>query len=827
MPEPLPIDEVLPAIVEAVSTAGAAVITAPTGAGKTTRVPPALLGVCSGRIVMLEPRRVASRAAARRMASERGWTLGRQAGYQVRLDRVWSDETRILVVTEGILTRMLQDDPLLEGVGAVILDEFHERSIHADLALAMVRQVRRARDGLAIVVMSATIDPEPVAAYLGGCPVVTGQGRSHPVEILHLDQPESHPLLEPLGKGVKLVLGKTGGDVLVFLPGVREIRQATRRLERLAAEQDLDLVPLYGDLPGEAQDAALEPGRRRRVVLATNVAETSITIPSVTGVLDTGLARVPRYDAATGLDRLEVVRISRASAAQRAGRAGRTAPGVCLRLWTGTETAMMREEQDPEILRIDLSSTVLELLAWGEDPERFGWFEPPGAGSIERAVRLLRRLGAVDDGSITSTGRSMSRLPVHPRLARLVLEAHGLGHTGTACLLAALLSERSPVHTKIDPERRGPRFRSRSDVLDRLAAVSGEESPFEEDEINRGAVRFIRRAGKHLADVAGRRLGKEGEPSCGREETLLRSILAAYPDKVARRRGRGSDRAVMVGGRGVRLVPESAVLDDELFVAADVDAGRRGERSELLVRQASGVEPDWLEGLVRREEHVFVEDRVRAIERTLYEDLAIREKPGRIDPTRAAQILASHASRDLDRALELGEEPLRTFRARVRFLAAHMPGLGLPDLDREHLVSLLPLICTGRSSYEEVRKAGVVEIITGTLGHDRVRALDREAPERIEVPGGSRIRLDYTADGPPILAVRIQEAFGMRDTPRVAGGRVPVMLHLLAPNMRPQQVTQDLASFWTNTYPEVRRELRGRYPKHAWPEDPMAAGRKR
>ncbi|MBW2262442.1 MAG: ATP-dependent helicase HrpB [Deltaproteobacteria bacterium] len=798
--DPLPIDEALAGIVEAITGSGACIVRAPTGAGKTTRVPPALLEAVKGRIVMLEPRRVAVRAAARRMAAENGWKLGREVGYQIRFDRVCSDETRILVVTEGILTRMLQDDPLLEGTGAVILDEFHERSIHADLALAMTRHVRaEVRPDLWILVMSATIDPAPVAAYLGGCHVIESPGRGHPVEILHLDSPESRPLQEPLVKGVVFLLQRTDGDVLVFLPGVREIHKVQQRLARYARDRRVRLMPLFGGLPAEAQDAVLEPSKGRKVILSTNVAETSITIPGVTAVLDSGLARVPAYDPSAGLDRLEVGRISRASAEQRAGRAGRTAPGVCLRLWTRTETARMRAEEDPEILRIDLAGPVLDLLAWGEDPAAFSWLTPPPENAIRRALDLLALLGAVREGKITDLGRTMARLPAHPRLARLVVEGHRLGRPREACLTAALLSDPWGV-------REGPQVGSRSDVLDLVPT------------------RRIEKAGDQLWRIASRCLGKPPSPPQDEEEPLLRAILAAYPDRIARRRSPGSDRGVMVGGRGVRITDRSSVLDAELFACVELDAGRRGERSEALVRRASEVLPEWLPAsrIDSKIEHVIEDGRVRATERTLYAGLVIGERSVGVDPERASALLAGAATLDLGKALGLSAEPMRTFLLRVRFAARHVPDLDLPDLDEEHLRSLLPLLCTGKSSFDEIRGPALMEMIRGTLTHSQAQGLEQAAPERIQVPSGNRIRLDY---GPeiPVLAVRIQELFGMTQTPSLARGRVAVMLHLLAPNMRPQQVTQDLESFWANTYPTVRKELRGRYPKHAWPEDPASA----
>jgi ATP-dependent helicase HrpB len=446
MPAPLPIDEALPALIAALREGPAAVLIAPTGAGKTTRVPPALLaaGIGAGKqIVMLEPRRIAARAAARRMAEEGGqegqWTLGRDVGYQVRFERRAGPETKILVVTEGILVQRLQADPFLEDVGAVIFDELHERNLQTDLSLAMARRVQRdARPDLKLLAMSATLDPGPVAAFLGDCPVIESRGRLHPVDIFYMDHPDDRALPGQIAAGVRRVLDATPGDLLAFLPGVGEIQRSTEALAGLAAERDLAVLPLYGDLPAERQDEVLRPLSRRKVVLATNVAETSITIDGVTAVVDSGLVRRLRFDPATGLDRLELGKVSRASADQRAGRAGRQAPGICLRLWPAWEHAALPERETPEIARVDLAGPALQLLAWGEpDLAAFDWLEPPDPSALAAATLLLRQLGAVDGHGVTALGRTMARLPIHPRLARLLVAGHRLGRTSEAALLAA------------------------------------------------------------------------------------------------------------------------------------------------------------------------------------------------------------------------------------------------------------------------------------------------------------------------------------------------------------------------------------------------------
>jgi ATP-dependent helicase HrpB len=831
MPTPLPIDEALPALIAALREGPAAVLIAPTGAGKTTRVPPALLaaGIGEGKqIVMLEPRRIAARAAARRMAEEGGlyedqWTLGREVGYQVRFERRAGPETKILVVTEGILVQRLQADPFLEDVGIVIFDELHERNLQTDLSLAMARRVQRdARPDLKLLAMSATLDPGPVAAFLGDCPVIESRGRLHPVDVLYTDRPDDRALAGQIAAGVRRVLDATPGDVLVFLPGVGEIQ---RSAEALAGLRDLAVLPLYGDLPAEKQDEVLRPLSRRKVVLATNVAETSITIDGVTAVVDSGLVRRLRFDPATGLDRLELGKVSRASADQRAGRSGRQAPGVCLRLWPAWEHATLPERETPEIARVDLAGPALQLLAWGEpDLAAFDWLEPPDPAALSAATLLLRQLGAIDDHGVTATGKTMARLPVHPRLARLLIEGHRLGRTEEAALLAALLSERDPFPRGV--RGAGPRRASRSDLLDRLDALEAfEKRKAPEADLHAGVARFVLRARDQLVEMARRELS-EGKGGGTGDEPLLRALLAAYPDRVARRREPRSPRGVMVGGRGVRLAEESAVLEAPLFLCVDLDAGRSGPLSEALVRKASEVEPEWLPGLRAAVELEFDEsrERVAAWKRTRYEDLVIAETevpPPDVDET--ARALAEAAAGRLDRALSLDDPEVSSFLARVRSLAEWMPELALPRFGEEEIRALLPALAAGRKSFAELRRAPLLDVLQGALSYPQREAVRREAPERLAVPSGSQIRIAYEPGRPPVLAARIQEMFGLAETPRVAAGRVPVLLHLLAPNGRPQQVTHDLRSFWETTYPQVRKELAGRYPKHSWPQDPWNA----
>ena len=841
---PLPIDGVVPDLVAALRDAPAAVLTAPPGAGKTTRVPPALLaaGIAGeGRIVVLEPRRIAARAAARRMAEENGWQLGGEVGYQVRFDRRAGPRTRILVVTEGILVQMLQADPFLAGIGALVFDEFHERSLHVDLALAMARRVQReVRPDLRLLVMSATLDPGPVAAFLGDCPIVVSPGRLFPVAVEHLAPPPSSDPRGPdlavqVAAGVRRALAASPGDLLVFLPGVGEIARCGEALAPLAAERGLAVLPLYGDLPAEQQDAALRLMASRKVVLATNVAETSVTVDGVTAVVDSGLARRLRFDPATGLDRLELARVNRASADQRAGRAGRQAPGLCVRLWPAWEDAALQPAELPEIRRVDLAAPALQLLAWGEtDLAAFGWFEPPEPAALAAALRLLERLGAVDGSGVTALGRTLARLPVHPRLGRLLVEGHARGVPAEAALLAALLAERDPFRAGARGPGK-PGKASRSDLLDRLEDLAAfERGAVWPENLNPGAARQVLRARDQLADLVRRELGSAPAIAAQRDDALLRSLLAAYPDRLARRREPGSSRAVMVGGRGVVLAEESAVRSPELFLCVDLaePAGARpgapASSSEARVRKASAVEASWLppERLRTAVEVGFDPQRERVVawKRTRCEDLAIAEAEVPVpDDGTAAEVLAAAAAERLARALPLDDPEVESFLARIRSLALWRPELGLPAFGEDDLRALLPALAAGRRSLAELRKAPLCDLLEGLLTREQREALEREAPERLEVPSGSRIRLAYEPGRPPVLAARIQELFGLAETPRVAGGRVPVLLHLLAPNGRPQQVTHDLRSFWETTYPQVRRELAGRYPKHAWPQDPWTA----
>ena len=765
------------------------------------------------------------------MAAENGWTLGGEVGYQVRFEDRISNRTRIAVVTEGVLLRRLHDDPFLQEVGVVVFDEFHERNLNSDLALGMVRQIQQSvRTDLKIVVMSATLAPEPVAAYLNGCPTIECAGRTHPVEISYLNPPERQPAADLAAVGVRQLLGRTGGHLLVFLPGLREIRQAKRLLTGAADAAGCDLLELYGDLPLEQQTAVLEPGSRRKIVLATNVAETSLTIPGVTAVVDSGWARTLRYDPRVGLDRLELTPISQAAAEQRAGRAGRTQPGLCLRLWDERSQRARPPFEEPEVRRVDLASAVLQLLCWIEpDPDAFPWFEPPRPEALARARTLLRQLGAADKHGVTKLGGRMARLPVHPRLGRLLAESERQGCVARAALAAALLSERSPFGRPAEgaPRRRNPDYHSRSDLLDQVVALEEYEATGRGDSAWGPIVRPAARTLFQVRDQLTRQLGgawRRRPPAVEPDTALLRSLLAAFPDRLAKRREPGSRRGVMVGGRGVRLADESAVLEGDLFLCLDVD----GAGSEAWVRRASLVERGWLpeNGLREATEVAFdpVGQRVTARRRRYWEDLLLEETTAAIPNAEdAAQLLAQAARENWDRVFPHDDTAVAGFVARARWLQEQLPEADLPALDEVTLQELLPALCQGRRSFAELRAAPWLTALRGLYRFDQLQTLDRETPERLTVPSGRSVPLRYEPGKPPVLAVRIQELFGWSETPRIARGRAAVLLHLLAPNMRPQQVTDDLRSFWNTGYQIVRKELRRRYPKHAWPEDPWSA----
>ena len=817
----LPIDVVLADVLAALDDAGSVVLLAPPGAGKTTRVPPAIVDAgLVGRLLCLQPRRVAARAAARRIAEERGGRVGGEVGYRVRFEARVGPETRIELLTEGLLVRRLQADPLLEGVGCVVLDEFHERSLHADLALSLLREVRReVRADLRLVVMSATLDPGPVAAWLDA-PVVRADGRAFPVAVSYAVRADDRRVEARVASAVRRALADGARGVLAFLPGAGEIERTAEHLEGL---EGAVVHRLHGRLPARDQDAALAPlatdDPRAKVVLATNVAETSVTVAGITAVVDSGLARQPRYDAALGLERIERVPVSQASAEQRAGRAGRLAPGRCLRLWTEAEHRGRPAYETPEVRRVDLARAALEVRGWGSDPHRFGWFEAPPAATLERADALLRRLGGLDEAGVTALGRTLLALPLHPRLGRVVAAGHAAGVLHDAAAVAALAAER-------DIFREPPDHSGDSDLLLRLELLDRRgQAP---RGVNRSALEQARRARDQLVRAAESVLGP-----CPRREadepTLLRLLLTAFPDRVARRRAPRSERFKLAGGGGAVISPRSAVKDAEWILAVGLEGGRRGERSEHVIRIASAIDPAWLE-VDRALETRFDADREAVVGRLVdrYLDLVVAERAAEPDPVAAAVALAEAARAAPLRALTVDRDA-EAFLGRLRWLAARRPDLGLPTFpelpgatEGAAASTLIEAACAGRRSFAETRRVALCPLARGLMSRRAREQLASLAPTHVPGPRGRDLKLRYGPDHPPILEARIQHLFGLRETPRVAGA--PVRLHLLAPNGRPAQITDDLLGFWQNTYADVRKDLRGRYPRHAWPEDPLTEG---
>jgi len=839
LPADLPVASVLAEAVAA-SRTGAVVVTAPPGSGKTMLVPAAILDdlPANSQVILLQPRRLAARAVARQIAHLRGGEPGGEVGYRVRFESCVRRDTRLVVETTGIMLRRLVGDMTIEGIGAVVLDEFHERSLEMDLILGLLVRLRETlRPDLRIVVMSATLDAAPVAALLGvdgrGCPVVSAQGRVFPVQTRYLRHGDRRDLVERVATTVPEAVRGTDGHVLVFLPGVGEIIRCQQEIGAALDRQGIAVLPLYGDLPPDQQDRVLADIGRRKVILSTNVAETSLTIPGVTAVIDSGLARQSLVSHATGLPRLELVPISQASADQRAGRAGRTAPGICWRLWDEAAHQYRPAADLPEAVRGDLAGPLLQLMALGEAND-FPWLDPPPPEAMATARSLLAHLGAVATTAagrdeVTPPGHALLRLPAHPRLARLLLAGARRGVLREASVAAALLSERDPFRT---PRGGGPRdrhtVRTRSDVVDRVAALQAFRAgiPIGDPSLEPhpgGAHNVLRVAEQlyHLVDVP------LAERAADPAAALMLALLEAFPDRLAKLRPGTQDRAAMVGGRGVRL-DSSRLRGEPLFLAIDLDDAS----GEADVRLASAVERSWLDlealataNLTTGEELLFHPSRrqVEARLRTSWMDLALEETPTAIrDEAAAAALLAREAAAVFDRVMPPVDSPAGAFLARLRWLAATMSDLALPTLDDAALKSLLPELCSGLRSLDEVRAADWLSRLQAAVGYDRLTEIDRLAPTHLDLPNGKRFKLQYEPSGPPILAVRIQELFGVTETPRIAGGRIPLVLHLLGPNHRPQQVTSDLASFWKNTYPTVKKELRRRYPKHKWPDDPLA-----
>ena len=826
--ESLPVRECLPAIIDAVGESTPVVLKAPPGAGKTTGIPPALLadGIAgSGQTLLVQPRRLAARAAASRIARSMGVKLGQEVGYHVRFDKKTSKSTRLIAMTTGILLRRLQGDPLLEDVSCVLLDEFHERSLEIDLALGMLHRIRTTlRPELKLVVMSATLDPQPIVDFLGDAIPVTSEGRSYPVTLHHSKAVSRDYIDDQVVSILPQALDATDGHVLVFLPGVGEIRRTRSKIESMNLGHDFSIHDLYGDLPPKQQDAVLAESNQRKIVLATNVAETSITIPGVTCVIDSGQARVMQFDPQVGLPKLQLEPISQASAEQRAGRAGRTEPGVCFRTWPAASHRARKERDTPEIERCDFSDAMLTLAAWGErEVSEFPWLTLPPENAVTRARTTLQQLGAIDKNlGLTQLGTQMLTLPLHPRIARFMIQASELGIQSDAAIAAALLTERDPFRGG----RTNPSKGRDCDVGDRVDWMKDFMGGDRSAAYNQAAAHQIKR----VADQILRMLPESDhtDPTdhdqTSSSERLKRSLLAAYPDRVARRRTPGSDRGLMVGGRGVKLDRNSNTDSGELFLCIDVDS----KGSEASVRAASAIQEDWLNPeLIREVDEPFFHPSMKAVvarRRRYFQDLMLSESPIECQPgSIAGELLFKEARVNLDRILPTKDKEINGLLNRVRFLTETMPELELPRLDEDAMESVLKTLCQNNTSFDQLKAAPWLDHLRSRYDYGQFQMIEKHAPARMTVPSGNTVAVLYSDSQKPIIEVRIQELFGWKETPRVAGGRVPVQLHLLGPNRRPQQITEDLANFWKETYSHVRKELRGRYPKHHWPEDPTTA----
>ena len=826
----LPIETIIPKLQRAVSEHRNTVLTAQPGAGKTTHVPLALLKepwLANQRMIMLEPRRLAARAAAHRMAVTLGEQVGETVGYRIRLDTRIGPTTRIEVVTEGILTRLLQHDPSLNGYGLVIFDEFHERSLHADVGLALCLESQKIlREDLRLLVMSATLDCEKVARLLDHAPIIKCEGQSFPIDTHYLETPCSTSVETTVVQTVKRALTDHSGNLLVFLPGIAEIRRVERGLHAMNLGANLHVVSLYGNLSQQDQDRAIQlpPHGQRKIVLATNIAETSLTIEGICIVIDMGYARVAKFDPRSGMSRLDTIKVSRDSADQRQGRAGRLEPGTCYRLWTAAEHHALLQRTPPEMLEADLSSLTLELARWGTtDPNELSWLDLPPMGAYAHAKDLLKQLGALDEhGHITSHGTQMADMPLHPRLAHMVLKAKQLKMQSLACDIAVLLSERDFLKTQ--PGDRNTDLRTRMDFLSAAQNITHDRS------VDRVALQRIHQSTEQLK----RQLNLKTVPSHHRQSDLdkVGLLLAfAYPDRIAQCQNRKEHRYRLANGRGAYFSEPQALSAEDYLVIAQLDGGQQWARIFLAAPISLDALEEHCPELIRQVEFVTWDHRASAVsarqQRRLGEIIVQDQPLAHADPDQVTMALIEGIRQQGIVCLPWTKE-LRNWQARVNFMR-NVSGeeAGWPDINDQHLLDALedwlgPYV-SGVFRLDQVNRIDLRKPLHALLTWKQQKELDQLAPTHVLVPTGSRIPLDYCSHEIPILAVRLQEMFGQKDTLKIAGGKVSVMIHLLSPARRPVQVTQDLASFWKSSYQDVKKELKGRYPKHHWPDDPLRA----
>lgn len=838
MNQNLLINEIIPELKNRLATNPAVVLSAPPGSGKTTVVPLALLNepwLAGKTILLLEPRRLAARLVAAFMARQLGEEAGQTVGYRVRFESKVSPATRVEVVTEGVLTRRLQDDPELNGVGLVIFDEFHERSLQGDLTLALCLDVMTGlREDLKLLIMSATLDTGAISRLLDNAPVIMSKGQSYPVGVEYcrggqLLPPHPREIARQVTAAIHRALSEQPGDILVFLPGAAEIRHTQTLLAATLSPGEIAIHPLYGDLSLAAQTAAVQPDTqgRRRIILATPIAETSITIEGIHTVVDSGWKRSPQFDPNSGLSRLSTQRISHASATQRAGRAGRLGPGYCFRLWNIGEGHNLKPFDPPEILTADLSQLVLDLARWGvHDPARLRWLNPPPAGHFSQAQSVLLALGALGhQGHITPLGRKIAELPTHPRLGHMLMAAAEHGASALACDLAALLSERDIL-----------KGRDRSaDIEDRLhaLAVFHNDGPAAAKtlEVDTDACRRVTQTSRQLLDhlpkpVRVRYKGGETRPTATTGELLA----LAFPDRIAQRRAEGRGQYKLTSGRGALLPTHDRLTSQEYLAVAELDAGKTEGRIFLAAPLAKESLMTLFAARLQREDKVYWEEKsgtVKAHRLLRLAELILETAPLARPSAEAVLSALLSGLRSLGLAALPWNDKVRELQARMESMRLWQPKTGWPDVSdaflAQNLEQWLALYLTGMRSTEQLKKLDLFSILAALLNWQQLSQLEREAPTHLTVPSGSNVRLRYTPGESPVLAVRLQEMFGLADTPRVCHNTVPVLLHLLSPAKRPMQITQDLRGFWEGAYHEVKKELRGRYPKHHWPDDPWQA----
>jgi len=854
----LPIDSLIPAIKTSLQNNPNLVLEATPGAGKTTRVPPALLDPAisgGGEIWVLEPRRIAARLSAQRVAEELGEKLGETVGYQIRFEEISGPRTRLRFLTEGVLTRRLLSNPTLKGVSVVVLDEFHERHLQTDLALALLRQIQiTKRPDLKLVVMSATLDVTPISAYLGDCPTLLSEGRQFDISIEHLKQEDSRPLSEQVASALnKLIARKLDGNVLVFLPGASEIRRAQEACAKIAAKEDFLVTLLHGELSTGEQDRAIRPTEKRKVILSTNVAETSITIDGVVAVIDSGQARIAEHSPWSGLPTLPIRRISKAGAAQRAGRAGRTQAGTCLRLFTEMDFALRSDFETPEIRRLDLIGPALELHAAGiRDLTTFEWFDMPDIQSIEAAESLLQKLGAINcNHELTSIGNIMLRYPLHPRQSRLLIEARSQGIAARGALIAVLINEGDLRSRNFSPSQKSERHTTgdsdlieREELFKQARAVNFESTRLLELGINPGAARSIDRSYKQLLRFLQYPETDNDQQDESSEERIRFALLAGYPDRIVKRQESDNASAVnaqqmpraifkMSNGTLAQLSPESIVRESEFLIAIDATEKTSNRTFATEIRTAVAIHPDWLldlfsEGVCEKNlvDWQDSRERVQVVSLLQYDQLILdkRELDSKLIPFELEKEIAQTlfvAVKKCGWQHFFSSDDVARLQSRLEFAQRVFSEIDWPNFDSNEIFRVLELACTGKRSFAELRSAlNFDSILHEILGYERLTLLNQIAPEKIHLSRRKNIRVNYEYGQAPWIASRLQDFFGMDSVPTIASGRASLVLHLLAPNQRPVQITQDLAGFWTRHYPQIRRELARRYPKHSWPENP-------